>query len=54
MVAHLGKLLALVLLNGLPACFRIFLVCELYHVVYGYVTIKGLANVDIILVKIMH
>ena len=54
MVAHLGKLLALVLLNGLPACFRLFLVCELYHVVYGYVTIKGLANVDIILVKIMH
>jgi len=52
--AHLGKLFALVLLDGLPACFRLFLVCELYHVIYGYVTIKGLANVDIILIKIMH
>ena len=54
MAAHLGKLFALVLLDGLPACFRLFLVYELYHVIYGYVTIKGLANVDIILIKIMH
>ena len=52
-VAQLGKLCVLVLLNGAPACFCLFLFCELYHVVYGDMTIERLADVDIVRVKIV-
>ena len=50
---HLGKLFALVLLDGLSACFCLFLVRELYHMVYRHMAIKGFADVDIILIEIV-